>query len=157
MFPLFPHLFCHEVMRPDAMILVFWKLSFTPSFSLSSFNFIKRLFSSSSLSAIRVMSSEYLRLLILLLAILIPAYASFSWAFLIMYFAYKLNKQCDNIQPWSTPFPTWNQSVVPCPILIIAPWPAYKFLNRQVSWSGIPISFRIFHGLLWSTQAKALA
>ena len=48
----------HEVMRPDAMILVFWMLSFKPTFSLLSFTFIKRLFSSSSLFAIRVMPSE---------------------------------------------------------------------------------------------------
>ena len=47
---------CHEVMGPDAMILVFWMLSFKPTFPLSSFTFIKRLFSSSSLSAIRVVS-----------------------------------------------------------------------------------------------------
>ena len=47
-------------------------------------------------------------------AILIPAYASSSPAFLMMYSAYKLNKQGDNIQPWRTPFPIWNQSVVPC-------------------------------------------
>ena len=54
---------CHEVMGPDAiaMIFVFLMLSFKPTFSLSSFNFIKRLFSSSSLSAIRVVSSAYLR------------------------------------------------------------------------------------------------
>ena len=45
----------HEVMRPDAMILkVFWTLSFKPTFSLSSLTFLKRLFSSSLLSAIRV-------------------------------------------------------------------------------------------------------
>ena len=50
---------CHEVMGPDAMILVYWVLSFKPPFSLSSFTFIKRLFSSSSLSAIRVVSSAY--------------------------------------------------------------------------------------------------
>ena len=43
---------CHEVMGLDTMILVFWKLSFKPASSLSSFTFIKRLFSSSSLSAI---------------------------------------------------------------------------------------------------------
>ena len=61
---------CHEVTGPDAMILVFWMLNFKPTFSLSSFTFIKRLFSS-LLSAIRVMSSAYLRLLIFLLAILI--------------------------------------------------------------------------------------
>ena len=42
---------CHEVMGLDAMILVFWMLSFKPTFSFSSFTFIKRLFSSSSLSA----------------------------------------------------------------------------------------------------------
>ena len=39
---------CHEVMGPDAMILVFWTLSFNPTSSLSSFTFLKRLFSSSS-------------------------------------------------------------------------------------------------------------
>ena len=60
---------CHEVMGPDAMIFVFWMLSFKPTFSVSSFTFIKRLFSSSSFSAIRVVSSAYLRLLIPLLAI----------------------------------------------------------------------------------------
>jgi len=53
----------HEVMGPDAMIFVFWMLSFKPTFSLSTFTFIKRLFSSSSLSAIRVVLSAYLRLL----------------------------------------------------------------------------------------------
>ena len=58
--------------------------------------------------------------------------------------AYKLNKQGDNIQPWRTPFPIWNQSVVPCPVLTVASWPAYRFLKRQFRCSGIPISFRIF-------------
>ena len=146
---------CHEMMGPDAMILVFWMLSFKPTFSLSSF--IKRFFSSSLLSAIRVVSSAYLRLLIFLPAILIPACASSSSAFVMMYSAYKLNKQGDNIQPWHTPFPIWNQSVVPCPVLTAASWPAYRFLKRQVRRSGMPISFRIFHSLLWSTQSKALA
>src|SRR5574340_112469 len=89
----------HEVVGPDAMIFVFWMLSFKPTFSLSTFTFIKRLFSSSSLSAIRVVSSAYLRLLIFLPAILIPACVSSSPAFLMMYSAYKLNKQGDNIQP----------------------------------------------------------
>ena len=75
---------CHEVMGLDAMILVFWMLSFKPNFSLSSFTFIKRLFSSSSLSAIRVVSSAYLRLLIFLLAVVIPACAASSPVFLLM-------------------------------------------------------------------------
>ena len=100
------------------------------------------------------MSSAYLRLLIFLLAILIPAHTSSSPAFLMLYSAYKLNEQGDNIQPWRTPFPIWNQSVVPCPVLTVASWPAYRFLKRQVKCSGIPISFRIFHSLLWSIQSK---
>ena len=95
---------CHEVMGLDAMILVFWRLNFKSAFSLSFFTF-KRLCSSSLLSAIRVVSSAYLRLLIFLPAILIPACASSSPALLLMYSAYKLNKQGDNIQPWHTSFP----------------------------------------------------
>ena len=74
---------CHEVMELDAMILVFWMLSFKRAFSLSSFTFIKKLFSSSLLSAITVVSSSYLRLLIFLQVILIPLCASstqhFTW------------------------------------------------------------------------------
>ena len=79
---------CHELMEPDAMILVFWMLSFKPTFSFSSFTFLKRLFSSYSLSAIRVVSSAYLSLLIFLPAILIPACASSSLAFGMLYSAY---------------------------------------------------------------------
>ena len=120
---------CHEVMGLDAMILVFWMLSFKPTFSLSSFTFIKRLFSSSP-SAIRVVLSAYLRLLIFLPAILIPACASCSLAFCMIYFAYKLNKQGDNIQPWHTPFPIWNQSVIPCPTLLLLDILNLQFLRR---------------------------
>jgi len=64
---------CNEVKGPGAMILVFWILSFKPGFLLSSFTLFRRLFSSSSLSAIRVVSSAYLRLLIFFPAIMIPA------------------------------------------------------------------------------------
>ena len=146
----------HEVVGPDAMILVFWMLSFMPTFSLSSFTFIKRLFSSSSLSAVRVVSSAYQRPLIFLPVILIPACASSSPVFLMMYSAYKLNNPGDNIQPWHIPFPIWNQSV-PCPVLTVASWPAYRFFKRHVRWCGITISLRIFHSLQWSIQSKALA
>jgi len=62
-------------------------LNFKPAFSLSSFTFIKRLYSSSLLSAIRVVSSAYLRLLIFLWAILIQAWASSNLAFCMMYSA----------------------------------------------------------------------
>ena len=125
-------------------IFVFWMLSFKPTFSLSSFTFIKWVFSSSSMSAIRMGSSAYLKLLIFLLAILIQAFASYNPAFLMMYSAYRLNKQGDNIQPWHTPFPVWNQSVVPCLVLTVASLPAYSFLKRQVRSFDIPISLRIF-------------
>ena len=76
--------------------------------------------------------------------------ASSSPAFLRMNSAYKLNKQGDSIQPWRTPFPIWNQSVVPCPLLTVTSWPIYRFLRRQVRWSGIPsleefIQFVVIH------------
>ena len=78
---------------------------------------------------IRVVSSAYLRLLIFLPAILIPACASSSPALLMMYSAYKLNKQGDNIQPWRTPFPIWNQSIVPWWLRL--PWWLRTFLVAQ--------------------------
>ena len=75
-----------KVMGPDAMILVFWMLSFKPTFSLSSFTFIKRLFSSSSISAVRVVSSAYLRLLIFprqsWFQLMLPPAQRFSWCIL---------------------------------------------------------------------------
>ena len=142
---------CYEVMELNAMILVFWMLSFRPTFLLSCFTFIKRLFSSYSLSAIRVVLSAYLRLLIFLPAILVPACDSSSPAFLMMYSAYKLNKQGDNIQPWRTPFP-----VVQCQVWTVA-------LDLHTDFSGsrsgglVFPSLSKFSSLLWSTQSKALA
>ena len=68
-------------MEPDAILFIFWMLSFKPGFSLSSFTLIKRLFSFSSLSAIWLVSSAYLRLLIFLMSVLIPAFDSSSPAF----------------------------------------------------------------------------
>ena len=80
---------CHKVIGLEDVIFVFWMLSQL----FHSFTFIKRLFSSYSLSAVRVLSSEYLRLLIFLLAILIPA-----WYFTCC-ILHKLNGQGDNVQP----------------------------------------------------------
>ena len=68
------------------------------------------------------------------LAVLIPACASSSPAFLMMYSAYKLNKQGDNIQAWRTPFPIWNQFVVPCPVLTVASDLHTDFSGGQVVW-----------------------
>ena len=135
--------------------LGFLNVSFKPAFSLSFFTLIQRLYSSSSLSAIRVGSSAYLRLLIFLSAILIPAWNSSSLAFHMMYSACKLNKQGDNIQAWRTPFPIWNQSVVPCWVLTVASCPAYRFSRRQVRWSGIPTSLRIFQFVVICTKPLA--
>ena len=72
-------------------------LNFKSAFSLSSFTFIKRLFSSSSLSAMRVASSAYLRLFLFLPAVLIPSYALSSLAFHVMSSALKLSKKGNNI------------------------------------------------------------
>ena len=142
---------CHEMMGLDTMILAFWMLFLEPTFSLTSFIFI-----SSLLSAVSVVSSSYLRLLIFLLVLLIPTCDSSRPALLMMYSEYKLNQHGDNIQPWSTLFPIWNQAVL-CLVLTVAAWPAYSILRRKVRCSAIPISLRIFHRLLWSTQPKASA
>ena len=135
----------------DAMILVVVVVvvvvvlifSLKLALSLSSLTLIKRLFSSSSLSAVRV-SSTYLRLLMFLLLILIPACNSSSPAFLMMCSVYRLNKQGDsrkqsysflNLEPVSSSIQGSNCC----------------FLTRiQVSqdtsrWSGIPISPSAFH------------
>ena len=100
-----------KVMGSDA-IFSLWMLSFKPPFSLSSFTLIKKLFSSSSLSASRVVSFAYLRVLIIHPAILIPACDSPSLVFCMMYSAYKLNKQDDNIQPFLTPLHIWKQPII---------------------------------------------
>ena len=80
---------CYEVMGPDAMIVVFWMLSF------------------------------------------ITACASSSPAFLMMYSAYKLNKQGGNKQPWRTPVPIWKQSFVSCPVLTVASWQASSLRHHN--------------------------
>ena len=94
--------------------------------------------------------------------ILIPSCASSSPAFRMMCSAYKLNKQGDNIQPWCTPFPIWNQSIVLCAVLTVASWPAYRFHMKQIRWSSVPITLRIFqfvvthtvNGLSYSMKQK---
>ena len=75
----------------------------------------------------------------------------FSWC------AQPINKQGHSRQSCHTPFSIVNQSVVPYRVLTAASWPTNRFLRRQVRWSSIPISLRVFHRLLWSTQSKALS
>ena len=91
-----------------------------------------------------MVSSAYLKLLVFLPAILIPACASSSPVLLVMYSAYKSNKQGDNIQPWRTSFLIWIQSVVPCPVLTVASWPAYRFLKAFLRWSRYSKLFKNF-------------
>ena len=134
---------CHD--------LHFLNVEFKPDVSLSSFTFIKRLFSFSSCSAMRMVTSAYLKLLIFLPANVIPACASSTWSFHMMYSAYNLNKQGDNIQPLHTPFLIWNQSAVPCSVLTIASWPEYRFLRRQARWSGISITVSFLQSVVIHT------
>ena len=145
-FHFFPN-YLPYMLRPDAMILVLsFKLSFKPLFSLSCFTFIKRLFSSSSFSAIRVVSSAYMRLLIFLPAIwfqlvIHPAW-HFSWCTLhrseiSRVTIYSLNAL--NSQIWTRPL---------FHVLFYFFGPAYRFLRRHVRWSDISIFFRIFQFVL---------
>ena len=69
---------CHKIDGTKCYDLGFLNVDLKPSFSLSSFTLIKRLFSSFLLSTIRGVSCAYLRLLIFLLAILIPTCDSSS-------------------------------------------------------------------------------
>ena len=110
---------CHEVIGLDVMILVFSMLSFKPGFYTLLFHLHQEAFEFLFAFCHRVVSSGYLRLLIFLPATLIPTWASSSPVFLIIYSAYKLNKQGDNIQPWLTPFSILSQAVVPCPVKLL--------------------------------------
>ena len=133
---------CHDLFSERWVLRQLFHSPFSP--------FIKRLFSSSSLSAVRVVTSAYMRLLIFVLEILIPAYDSSSPAFCMMYSAYMINSRVTtySLDVLLSQFCSMFQ--------VTAFWPAYRFLRRKVRWSGIPISFRIFHSLLWSTQSKTL-
>ena len=86
--------------------LSFIKVELKTSFITLRFHLDQEAFSYSLLSAIMLVSSAYLRLLIFLSTILIPACASSSPPFFLIYSAYN--------------FPIWNQSIVPCPILTVA-------------------------------------
>ena len=134
----------HEVMGPDAMIFIFWMLNFKPTFSLSSFTFIKEafqfLFTFCHKGSV-ICISEVIDIS--------PVCASSSPAFRMMYSEYKLNKQGDSIQPWHTPFPIWNQSIVLCPVLTVASWPSYRFLRRQVNF---PVCCDPHSQGLWCSQ-----
>ena len=104
--------------------------SFKPAFSLSSFTLIKILSNSSLLSAIIVVSSAFMRVLIFLRAVLITACDSSSLTFHMMYFAFKLDKQGNNIQPCCIPSPILNQSTVSCLVLTVC-FLTYKQVSQE--------------------------
>ena len=78
---------CHDFSFWNVEFFFFWMLSFKPTFSLSSFHLHQVVLQFLSLSATRVVSSAYLRLLIFLPEILIPACALSNLIFLMMYSA----------------------------------------------------------------------
>ena len=135
----FPPSICHEGLGPDTIISFFWMLSFKPVFSLSSFIFIKR-----SSVPLHFLPLEWYHMHIRGCWYFSHNLNSSLWvtqlSICMMYSAYKLNKQGDNTQPWCTPFPIWNQSIFPCPVLTVPSCPAYRLLRRQITWSGISIS-----------------
>ena len=138
---------CHEVMGPDAMILVFWRLSFNPTFSLSS---------RGSLVLLHFLPQDGVIFISEVIDVsnrkLVPACSLSSPTFLMMHSASKLNKQSGNIQPWCTPFPIWNQSLVPCPVLTVLICIKISQKTGQVVWYS-----HLLKSLLWSTKSKALA
>ena len=89
---------CHEVMGPDATILVFWMLNFKPAFSLSLFHFHQESLQFQFAFCHKDCVIYISEIMVFLPAILIPACASSSPAFRMMYSAYKLNKQVENIR-----------------------------------------------------------
>ena len=147
---------CHEVMGPDAMIFVFWMLSFKPTFSLSSFTFIKRLFSSSSLSAIRVVSSAYLSLLIFLPAVwfqlVILPVQRFSWFTLHISYISRVTTYSLDIHLFLFGTSCCSMSSSNSYFLTLHT----DFSRARSGGLGFP-SLSEFSSLLWSTQSKALA
>ena len=110
---------CNEVIGPDAMILVFWMLSFKLGFSLFSFtssraSLVPLHFLPLGCCHLHIWGYWYFSWQFWFQLVLHPA-QYFSW-----YTLHLLNKHSDNRQPWCTPFPIWNQSVVPCPVLTVA-------------------------------------
>ena len=130
-------------MGSDTMILVFWMLSFKPTFSLSSFTFIETFY------FLFTFCHKGGVICITVVIDISPVSLDSSLCFFQSsvshdVFCIEVKRQGDNIQPRRTPFPIWNQSVVPCSVLTVASWPAYRFLKRQVRWSGIPHLFHNF-------------
>ena len=121
LFPLFPRLFAMKWwdQMPWLSFSECWHLSqlFHSPLSLSSRGFLFPLhFLPEGWCHLHIWGYWYFSQQSLFQLALHPA----SPAFLMMYSSYELNKQGDNIQPWSTAFLIWNQFIVPCPVLPVA-------------------------------------
>ena len=103
-------------MGPDAMIFIFWMLSFN---IFTFYHFYSPLSLSSGGSLVLLCFLHKGGVICISEVIDIsPSNLDSSLCFIqpalrMIYSAYKLNKQGDSVQPWDTPFPIWNQSVVP--------------------------------------------
>ena len=132
-FHLFPlYLPCSNGARCHDLSLIF---SLKLAFSFSSSTLIKRLFRSSSLSAIRVLSSSYPRLLMLLPPIRFQLVNSSSPASLTMGSVCRLNKQGHSRRPCGAPFSALNRRAFPHRVLTVASWPPH---------TGLLVSLRAF-------------
>ena len=121
---------------PDAMIFIFWMWSFKPAFLLS-FTFIKKFFSSSLLSALKIVSPVYLRLLIFLLTVLIPACAHPAWHF----------ARC-------LPISGWNVLLVSLIFLTRSlVFPILLFSSISLHWS-LRMTFLSLLAILWNSAFK---
>ena len=141
----------------EAIIFVFWMLSLKPKFSLSSFTFIKRRFNFSSLSARRVLSFAYHHVIDSSPGNLDSSLCFFQPSLSHDVLSILVIQAWGQYRALTYSFPYLEPVCCSMSSSNFASWPEYRFLKRQVRWSGIPISFRIFHSLLWSTQSKALA
>ena len=124
--------------------LVFWMLSFKPAFSLFSFTLIK-----SSLVPLCFLPLQWCHL-----------HICYCISEVVDISPISLDSSLWVIQPsishdvttYSLAYSFPNPEPVCCSMSgSVAPWPASRFHRRQVGWSGSPISWRIFHSLLWST------
>ena len=141
-----------------AMIFIFWMLSFKPAFLLL-FHFHQE-----ALQLLFTFCHKRGFICISKVIAISPGNLDSSLCFIqpafhMMYPAYRLNKQGDNMEPWRTPFPIWNQFVVPCPVLIVSCWPAYRFLRKtgKVVWyshlfKNFPVCCNPHSQKLWHSQ-----
>ena len=141
--------------RARCHVLSFWMLSFKPDFSLSSLTFLKRLFGGSLLSAL---GWHHLH---------IQGYWYFSkqsWFQLALHQAWHFtwctlpNSYISKVKIYTLDILRSRFELVSCSTFgsNYCFLTCIQFSQRQVQCSGISISLRSFHILLWSTQSKTL-